>query len=166
MSINQKSAVYVAVCNVLAERGIGFDDGMNAKELLGTDGVKQVKEIVCLGLIQGEVEMTTDSRVKYSTPEAMKEYTSGLVSNHLRKDTRLNGGEKYVPANPGSRTGSSDEVIKELKKLRAVQADNADAVAMIDEAIAARTAELALEKAKTVEIDVSKLPESLKHLVG
>jgi len=38
----------------------------------------------------------------------LRSYCSGLQSNWLRKDTRLNGGVKYVAKNPGSRAGSTD----------------------------------------------------------
>ena len=166
MSINQKSAVFAATTSVLAEQGITLEAGMNAKVALGADGIKKVREIVCLGLMTGEVDMTADSKVKYSTEEAMRGYTSGLVNNHLTKDVRLNGGEKYVPKNPGARTGSSDEILKALKGLRVQQAGNEEALIAIDEAIVNRQAELAAEKAKSIEIDADKIPESLKHLLG
>lgn len=163
---NQKEGVFAIVNNVLAEKGVVFESGQDAKELLGKDGVKQVRDIVAAALMDDAIEMTQESRAKYSTPEAMKEYSSGLVNNWLRKDTRLNGGSKYEAKNPGSRSGSSDAQIKELKKLLILKADDAEATATINEAIEARQAELAKEKAKTIEVNVDVLPEHLKHLVG
>lgn len=167
-NMNQKQGVYVVVMNVLAEKGIGFDDGQetSAKELLGKEGTKQVRDVVAAALMGGEIEMTADSRIKYSTEEAMKEYSSGLVNNWLRKDTRLNGGAKYEAKNPGSRSSSSDAQIKELKKLLILKADDSEACETIQAAIDARQAEITKEKAKTIEIDVTQIPEHLKHLLG
>ena len=163
---NQKEGVFAIVKGVLEEKGVAFEQGQNAKELLGKDGQKQVRDIVAAALMDDAIEMTAESKEKYSTIEAMKEYASGLVNNWLRKDTRLNGGTKYEAKNPGSRSGSSDPQIKELKKLLILKADDADAVETINQAIAARQAELGKEKAKTIEVNVDALPEHLKHLVG
>lgn len=165
MSISQKEAVYVAAMNYLAEQGIGFDDGQtpSAKEVLGSEGRKAVIALVTQGFVAGEVAMSETSKDKYQTEDSLRKYSSELVANWLKKDTRLNGGEKHTTKNPGSKVGSGDEIIRELKKLRQVQADDAEAVALIDEAIKARQAEIA--PAKTVSIDTSKLPASLLHLV-
>lgn len=169
MSLNQREGVYVTIMNFLADQGINFDDGQaqTAQEILGKTGRKAVVELICFGLLGNEIEMKSEARSKYSTEASMMKYASELVSNWLRKDPRLNGGEKYVPANPGSRAGTGDSMIKELKKLRTVQeqAGNTEAVTMIDDAITARTQELGLEKAKVIEIDTSKLPAHLIHLV-
>ena len=167
MSINQKEGVYVAVMNFLADQGIGFDDGQPtpAKELLGKDGRKQVVAIVTANLVSGEITMSSEGRAKYQTEEAMSKYSNELVANWLKKDTRLNGGAKHETKNPGSRAGAGDDIIRELKKLKSAQADNAEAVAMIDEAIAARKTELGVEQVKTITVDASKIPASLQHLV-
>lgn len=166
MSISQKAGVYVAIMNVLAEAGVSFDDGQtpDAKELLGKTGRQQVVALVTEGLLSQEVDMTEESRAKYTDEKSMKKYADGLVGNWLKKDTRLNGGGKYEAKNPGSRAGSGDEQIRELKKLRTVKADDAEIVAAIDEAIALRTAEIGQAKAKTITVDASKLPEQFKHL--
>lgn len=164
MSINQKEGVYSVVKGVLSEMGV-VDEG-KARDQLGPDGVKQVGTVVCAMLINGEIDMTTESRAKYETPEAMARYTSGLVNNWLNKDVRLNGGDKYVAKNPGSREGGSDETIKALKGLKIMHAGNDEVIAQIDQAIEARKAELKVSKVKVIEIDVSKLPEGLQHLAG
>lgn len=91
---------------------------------------------------------------------SVMKYIPGLVNNHVRKDTRLNGGTKYEAKRPGSRSGSGDESIKAMRTLLSVTTDPA-VKAQIQEAIDARVLEL---KPKT-EIDASKLPESLRHLV-
>lgn len=165
MTINQKEAVYVATMNYLAEQGISFDDGQtpSAKDVLGSDGRKAVISLVAAGFASGEVSMSDAAKDKYQTETSIHKYSSELVANWLKKDTRLNGGEKHAAKNPGSRVGSGDDVIRELKKLRQIQAEDAEAVTLIDEAIKARQAEIA--PAKVVSIDTSKLPASLLHLV-
>ena len=91
---------------------------------------------------------------------AVLKYIPGLVNNHVRKDTRLNGGTKYVAKNPGSRSGSSDESVRAMRELLRVTTDVVGKQ-QIEAAIAARLEEL---KPK-VEINVGAIPESLRHLV-
>lgn len=92
--------------------------------------------------------------------EQLLKYIPGLVNNWVRKDKRLNGGQKYETKRPGSRTGSGDEMLKNLRILLSVTADPA-AKQQIEAAITARVAEL---KPK-VEVNVAALPENLRHLV-
>lgn len=87
-------------------------------------------------------------------------YIPGLVNNHVRKDTRMNGGTKYEPKRPGSRSGSSDESVRAMRTLLSVTSDPT-AKEQIQAAIDARLLEL---KPKT-EIKVDALPEALRHLV-
>ena len=166
MSINQKEGVYQVVKSVVSENGLTHEVGQNAKEILGKVGVKKVHELVCGLIMSREIDMTEEGRAKYQTEKDMLGYARGLVTNWLNKDTRLNGGEKYVTKNPGSREGASDEVLKELKKLRAMKEGDADALEMIDAAIESRKTEIKAANAPKVEIDVSKLPAGLQHLVG
>jgi hypothetical protein len=85
-----------------------------------------------------------------------------LVSNWQRKDTRLNGGDKYETKNPGSRTGSQDEQVKAMRNLLKTQTDPA-IKAQIQKAIEERLAEIKPES--KVEINVEALPEHFRHLV-
>lgn len=89
----------------------------------------------------------------------LKKYIPGLVNNWVRKDRRMNGGSKYETKRPGSRTGTGDESIKAMRTLLASVTDSKDK-ATIQAAIDARIAELKPKK----EIDLSALPESLRHL--
>ena len=95
-----------------------------------------------------------------SDETSLMKYIPGLVNNWVRKDTRLNGGSQYVPKNPGSRTGSGDEVLKNLK-LMLQQVTDPEAKVAVQQEIDKRLAEL---KPK-VTVDVSKIPEHLRHLV-
>ncbi len=156
-NMSQKQSVFVAVCTVLNEQGI------NRKVELTKDQRKQVIEIVTESIVANETEFSAEAKVKYSTKDDVKGYVNGMVSNWLRKDLRLNGGSKYETKNPGSRAGSGDEVLKNLKALKLTLTD-ADHVKAVDDEIAKRTAELAATK-KTVTIDFDKIPEGLRHLI-
>jgi len=95
-----------------------------------------------------------------SDDASLLKYIPGLVNNWCRKDLRLNGGIKYTPKNPGSRTGTQDESIRAMKTLLSLTTDP-EAKLAIEAEIAKRVEEL---KPK-VTVDVTKLPESLRHLV-
>lgn len=92
---------------------------------------------------------------------SLKKYIPGLTNNWVRKDLRLNGGSQYIPKNPGSRQGSGDEKLKNLKLLLTVVTDPEAKVAVQLE-IDKRVAELAKPAAT---VDLSKIPEHLRHLV-
>ena len=144
--MKQKDAVYQAVVSVH-----GKPEG---KVKLTDEQRAQVALIVVQGILSGEVEYT-----KEVTDKTVKEYVPGLVSNWLRKDTRLNGGGKYTPKNPGSRAGQGDAQVKELRKLLAQQTDQS-ARAEIQEYIEKRLAEI--KPAKKVSIDMTALPAELQ----
>lgn len=153
---SQKQSVYAAVCSVLA---IG---DVNELVKLTKEQRGAVIEMVTTSIIDGSTEFSAEAKVKYATRDDVKGYVNGMVSNWLRKDTRLNGGAKYETKNPGSRAGSGDEVLKNLKALRAQHPEHAEA---IDVEITKRIAEIAATKAKTVTIDIDKIPEGLRHLI-
>lgn len=158
-NVNQKTGVFNAVCSVLDQES--FDSAVE----LTKEQRSQVIEIVTNGFMANEIDMSDAARVKHDTPAKMKTYTNGLVSNWLRKDKRLNGGQQYKVKNPGSRAGSGDAVIKELKKMQSTftEQEHIDAVqAEIDK----RLAVIKAEKAKNIEIDMSLIPDDLKDLLG
>lgn len=108
------------------------------------------------------VGMFEAGQIELSSPqEDLKGYVSGLVSNWLRKDTRLNGGTKYIAKNPGTR--SQDPVLKNMRVLLATLTDPMDQAvvqAEIDAYVAAQA------KAKAPTIDFSALPEALRSKFG
>lgn len=156
---SQKQAVYVSVCTTLS---IG---DINEKVDLTKDQRATVIGLVTDSIVGGETEFSAEAKAKYATRDDVKGYVNGMVSNWLRKDTRLNGGSKYETKNPGSRAGQGDEVLKNLKALKSTLTDAAH-IEAVDEEITKRTAELAASKAKSVTIDESKIPESLRHLIA
>ena len=163
--MNQKTAVYEATMATLAEKQIDFTDGENLSQVMTKDLRKDVVSIVTAAFVAGEVELSAEAKAKYSDEAKVKAYASGLVNNWHRKDTRFNGGEKYVAKNPGSRAGSGDSVLKNLKALRSTRTDEAELTA-IDEAIAKRTIEVAADKAKKITVDMDKIPAELRELLG
>lgn len=144
--MSQKEAVFQAVTNVT-----GHTDGA---VVISKEQRAQVNAILFEGFRSGSIELDREY-----TDSDLKSYVSGLQSNWLRKDKRLNGGTQYVAKNPGSRAGSSDASLKAMRALMSTlttDEDKAEVQAHID----ARIAEIATTKqAKTV--DFSALPADL-----
>ena len=155
--MKQNDAVFQAVCSVLDFTS--FDSAVK----LTKDERANVIAIVTEGIIAGKVDFSTEARAKYDTPAKVKGYTKGMVDNHLRKDKRLNGGEKYEAKNPGSRTSSGDPTLKAMKALQATVEKDSENWHQIEAAIYKRTMELSVKK--TAVIDINALPEEFRHLV-
>jgi hypothetical protein len=164
--MKQSEAVYKATIEVLADKGIHFEDGQNISDVMTTDIRKEVISIVCEGFKAGSVDLkdTPSNQAKLADDAKLREYTNGLVSNWYRKDQRFNGGEAYTPKNPGSRAGSQDEQVKAIRALlKSGKLDDSGmqlAQAKLDERLAEIRA-----ASSTVEIDVDALPDDLKYLV-
>lgn len=156
---SQKEAVFNAIVELFGH------DGQSAFEATKEQRA-QIIEMVTTGISNGTVEFSADAKAKYDTEAKVKGYVSGMVSNWLRKDTRLNGGEKYVTKNPGSRAGAGDEVLKNLKAFKTTLGDDEAAIAAVDAEIEKRQAFLKSQKQKEVKINIDLLPEELKHLVN
>ena len=153
--ISQKEAVYSAVTSVLSENNISYTEGSDVSSLMNKELRSQVNAILFEGFRSGTVELDRE----FSDSE-LKGYVSGLQSNWLRKDKRLNGGNKYSAKNPGSRVGSGDASLKAMRtllKTLTTDADKAEVQAAIDN----RISEIQASKVKTVSIDASVLPAEL-----
>ena len=145
--VNQKEAVFTAVVNVTGYNGEG--PCLPSKEQRS-----QISAILFEGFKAETIQLDREFN-----DVGLKAYVSGLVSNWLRKDTRLNGGIAYQAKNPGSRQGSTDPQIKAMKVLLSTlteESDRAEVQAHID----ARLKEINAEKSK-VSIDFSALPPEL-----
>lgn len=151
---SQKEAVFTAVSNVLSENNTPIVEGeavTMTKELRA-----QVNAILFEGFRAGTIEL---DKTDISDSD-LKGYVSGLQSNWLRKDKRLNGGTQYVAKNPGSRAGSGDAQLKAMRALMTTlttESEKAEVQAYID----ARVSEISVSKAKKVTIDFSALPADL-----
>jgi hypothetical protein len=148
MAMNQKEAVYTAICSVTGHTGEGALEISNEQRA-------QVNMILFEGFRAKKIQLDKD----FSDAD-LKKYVSGLQSNWIRKDKRLNGGVAYTAKNPGSRSGSSDPSLKAMRTLLSTlttDADKAEVQAHID----ARIAEIAATK-QAATVDFSALPADLQ----
>lgn len=154
MSMSQKEAVFQAVSNLYSvESGVAV-------------ALDKEQRASIIGIL---VEGFKTGKVNYdgAVPEesTLRAYCSGLLSNWLRKDTRLNGGEKYQAKNPGSRAGSTDPQVKAMRALLKTKSDPAE-VAEIQAFINKRLAEIKPAKTEAAPtINAADLPEELRHLI-
>jgi hypothetical protein len=146
----QREAVFQAVTNVCGEQEGAYEPTKEERS--------QVNAILFEGFRAGRIQLD-----KEYDDTKLKGYCSGLTSNWLRKDTRLNGGVKYTAKNPGSRAGSTDPQVKAMRLLLATKTDvteKAEIQAFIDKRVAE------IKPAKTVTINAADLPAELQHLVS
>lgn len=153
--MNQKTAVFAAITAVLAEDGVEFHEGMNVGPVMTKERRARVNAILVEGFKSKSIELDREY-----TDSDLKSYVSGLQSNWIRKDSRLNGDTKYVAKNPGSRAGSTDPQLKAMRALLSQpglsEADKSEIQSHID----ARVKQIEATKAvKTV--DYSNLPPEL-----
>ena len=128
MAMKQKDAVYQAVLNVCGEQDGVYEPTKEQRS--------SVNAILFEGVRAGSISIDTEF-----DDAKLKQYVSGLQSNWLRKDTRLNGGVKYVAKNPGSRTGNTDPSLKAMRLLLSTKTDATER-AEIQTFIDARVAEI------------------------
>ena len=164
MKNTQRNAVFAAICNI---RNVESFDG---PVTLTKDERGLVHQMVCEGSRSGAIEFenTPANQEKLASDSKLSGYVSGLISNWLRKDTRLNGGGKYVAKNPGSRAGQSDEQMKTLRAL-AKQFAGTDKEQVVLAQIEKRKSELAAAKVKSVELtpeQIDALPADVKEALG
>lgn len=157
--MSQKEAVFSAVTSVLAENNISVSEGTDVSTLMTRELRSQVNQVLFEGFRNGSVELDRE----YNDSD-LKAYVSGLQSNWLRKDKRLNGGAAYAAKNPGSRLGSSDPQLKAMRALLTTDI-SAEEKAEVQGYIAARISEIQASKVKKVTIDTSALPAALQSLV-
>ena len=150
---SQKEAVFTAVVNVLAQENISIVEGQPVAM------TKEYRALVNNILFEGFRNGTIELDREFSDSD-LKGYVSGLQSNWLRKDKRLNGGIQYVAKTPGSRAGSGDPSLKAMRTLMSTLTTDSDK-AEVQTHIDARLSEIQASKAKSVTIDYSVLPADL-----
>lgn len=157
---SQKEAVYTAIVSVLNENNISFNESTDVGSLMTRELRAQVNQILFEGFRSGKVALDSNF-----TDAELKGYVSGLQSNWLRKDKRLNGGTQYVSKNPGSRAGSSDPQLKAMRLLLSTLSSEEEK-AEVQSAIDTRLAEINASKVKKTVINTDVLPESLKRFIN
>jgi hypothetical protein len=148
----QKEAVFTAITNVLTEANISFEEGHDVAALMSKDFRAQVNAILFEGFRSGTIDLD-----RTFTDTELKAYVSGLQSNWIRKDKRLNGDVKYIAKNPGSRAGSGDAQLKAMRALLSTLSSPEDK-AEVQSANDSRVMEVKATKVKNVTIDYSVLP--------
>ncbi len=164
-----KLSQHAAVVQVTkAHFGERFIEGGDVKEYATKADKQAIASKIAELMLEGAVELGDAAKAKYgeSAEVLTSKYVVGMVTNWFNKSKDLNGGVKYETKNPGSRAGSGDPQIKEMRTLRKhlEQLGNADGIARVDEAIAQRLAEIGATKTSTVEINTENLPEYLRDL--
>ena len=140
-TITQKEAVFSAVSSVLSEANITVGEGENYSTHMNRELRSQVTNILVEGFNNGTIALDKS----FSNEAELRTYCSGLTSNWLRKDARLNGGVKYEAKNPGSRVGHSDVQLKAMRALLSTQTDPSER-AEIQAFIDARVAEIRVSR--------------------
>ena len=162
---NQKNFVCECLLEVLSERSVEFvlNGDVNIKDVLNDSDVKEVRRRVCDGFENNEIQMSDKSRDKYiGNEKELSKYVGGLVNNWIRKCKEFNGGNNYQPKNPGSRKGSGDEMVREMRKLLKT-ITNQEVRNEIELEIKKRI-EL-INPESVIVIDSEKLPQHLQYLV-
>lgn len=160
--VAQKVAVLNAVKSVFPNYELGGEVTLSSLLKSNSDKKKEIQTMVFEGFKAGTVLLSESAKAKYEGDDAgLRKYSNGMIDNWVRKNPDFNCGAKYTVQNPGSRAGSQDAQIRELRKLRK-QTTDANDLAQIDEAISARLAEI--KPKQTVQINVDALPTHLKHL--
>lgn len=162
--VSQKQAVRNAIFSILKDADVEFElnGTVSINEVFSADNKATAREILYTGFKNGEVEYKESFQAKVDSDTELKKYVSGLLNNWMRKDKELNCGVIYKAKNPGSRAGSQDDSVKAMRQLLKVTPD-AEAKVAIQAAIDARLAEI--KPTKSVTIDESAIPDSLKHLL-
>lgn len=145
--ITQREAVYNAVINVCGTQDGAYEPTREQRA--------QINAILFEGFKSGTVELS-----KEFSDSDLKAYVSGLQSNWLRKDKRLNGNVSYVAKNPGSRAGSGDPQLKAMRALLSTLT-SPEEKAEVQGYIDARVKEIGATKTKSISIDYSVLPADL-----
>lgn len=110
--MNQKEAVF----QVIKELRRGEVDTETPVLL-----TKQEKNVVSQKLFDGFKKGRVQYNHEMPSDDKLLMYISGLVSNWLRKDKRLNGQKNYVPRRPGSRSMSADQADINPEQLEALR---------------------------------------------
>jgi hypothetical protein len=117
MAQNQREATFNAIITVLSNSGASFQSGSDVKSVITSEHKKKVKDILVTDFKNGNIDYTDDfAKTKLTSNSELSKYCSGLISNWIKKDPRLNGNTKYQVLNKGSRVGQrSEENTSEIK---------------------------------------------------
>jgi hypothetical protein len=160
--MNQRQATVSVLLSVLSEDGVDYElNGPTPiNDVLQPYHKEQARTILITMFRTGRVQYRPEFQSKVDDDSEIKKYVGGLINNWIRKAKEFNNGEAYVPSNPGSRAGSGDAQIRELKKLLA-KVKGTEHEAKVQAAIQARIEEI---KPK-LEINEAMIPANLRELL-
>ena len=150
--MKQNDAVVQAVLNIT-----GHEAYSETPCVLTSEQKAQVREVLFEGFKTQKIVLSPEKSAEGE--QAIWEYIPGLISNHMKKDKRLNGNVKFEVKNPGSRAGNSDPQLTAMRALLGSLTD-ADERTEVQGYIDARLAEINAAKVVKV-IDFAALPAEL-----
>ena len=171
--VSQADCVYGAYLEALMDAGLNIADLDTTNATLASYMTKEIRNSVkskVLAMFNGGVVNLKGD--KWSDSKYLGSYVSGLITNWMHKDKRLNGGTKYA-----SVKAREDASVKAMRLLQASFAVDSDEYFEIQVSIASRlgelealvTAKLEASKAsrgdKKSKVKASDLPEALRHLM-
>lgn len=167
--LTQVQAVIAVVAAYALENNIEFTQGStDARSFINEEQIVSFTDLITSQIENGDVVFSENAKQKYSTLDKVKGYVKGMIKNHLNRSLKLNGGNPYVPANPGSRTGQSNPEVKNLRacinKLKSEGASE-EVVAQFENALSLKIEEIKESKKPQVEIDSSLLSPELADLL-
>lgn len=165
MTLNQRTAAVNTILSVIEEKtGEEFtlNGEVRAQDIFTADMKKEAQAMLFQGFRSGSIQYRPEFQAKVDDDAQLKSYVSGLLNNWLRKAKELNCGEAYTPKNPGSRAGSGDKQIRELKKLLK-KVKGTEHEAKVQAAISKRLEEIKPEA--KIEINAEFIPAELQDLV-
>lgn len=166
-TMKQVDATVSIIMSVLEEKGISYTLGgpTFVKEYFDVFKDETYKRLIA-GFKAGEIDLSEDAREKFDwskDDKKLRSYVVGLVNNHVRKYSGFIAGGKHEPANPGSRSGSTDGQVKNMRLLLKKPGLSEESKALIQAQIEARLAEIKPET--KVEINAEFIPEEFRHLL-
>jgi hypothetical protein len=141
MADSQKQIVHNAIMAFLQENGFSLE---NKKVELTHNDRKTIVTMIVTAIDSGDMHLSAAARAKHDTPKKIRNYSTGLLSNWLRKDHRINGGLRHKTKNPGSKANQDDEIIKSLKSMRKLLSNHKEILA-VDNEISLRIKQLNTE---------------------
>ena len=165
MKVNQRTATVNTILAVLKDAGINYE--LNGEtpvsSVLESTHKEKVRSVLFTMFKESKIEYKESFQAKVDNDTELKKYISGLVNNWIRKAKEFNNGQAYKAKNPGSRAGSQDPQIREMRKLLNVTADE-EAKAKIQAAIDAKLAEI--KASKQPEVNLEAIPAELRKTLG
>lgn len=159
--LSQKECVFITIEEFFTNNGWVLSK--DKKVVLSLKDKKDIIESLTNKAMLGCMSLELESKAKYHSRELMLGYCTKLLNNWLRKDIRLNGGIKFFIKNPGSKAGTSDPQIKQLKEIKSKIVDTTY-VKAIDEQIGIRLSKINNgKKLKSINKDI--LPEDIQSLI-